>query len=394
MSSLIVTGNQEKKSEVNHFTGPTNIHYHVNNLYQTPSQQPVQQTLQIAVPIPIFTLQQMSGKQVLRYASNGNQAPVSLQHRLTVAHSSDTMKIMDVRLDNLDGIHARLTLPVLPQLHPQHYGLAGLAVSLCVGMETVKPPSVFLISHDQRQTAALLLPSKEMVDNIPDIYVWQFVISLQTQRAMAARLFQALEGESRMLLIDIFKQMKIPTVSSYQLLWESVPVDIIRGMVLFIEQFLNFARDMNFEELHWHNGDAQFDAIIQAVILNRSLITLVPSSFQEWSQLMTQISAVRNLLAEAQLGYEDIWSQAVNKQDLLKMLPPMLKRVGMYPFHAEGHMAQRDKDLLELDLDDVDFGHVFLKREFKSVQRIYVLEKSLAKLLEDRIKAEVKGNEQ
>ena len=67
----------------------------------------------------------------------------------------------------------------------------------------------------------------------------------------------------------------------------------------------------------------------------------------------------------------------------------------MYPFHAEGQMAQRDKYLLELDLNDVDFEHVFLKREFKGVQKIYVLKKSLNKLLEDRINlAEVNSGEQ
>ena len=114
----------------------------------------------------------MSGSQVLRYASNGNQSPVSPQHRLTVAHSVDTMKIMDVRLYNLEEMRARLLLSVLPQLHPQYYELVGLAVSLCVGMETIKPPSVFLVTHDQRQTAALLLPDMARVENIPDIYVW------------------------------------------------------------------------------------------------------------------------------------------------------------------------------------------------------------------------------
>ena len=197
------------------------------------------------------------------------------------------------------------------------------------------------------------------------------------------------------MLIDIFKQRKIPTTSSHQLFWESVPVDFIRGMVLFLEQFIDFAKDNNFDELYLCEGDAKFDAMIRAVVLNQSLLTFASSNFQEQSRLMTQISAVRNLLAEAQLEYEDIWSQAGNKQDLLKMLPPMLKRVGMYPFHAEGHMAQRDKDLLELDLNDVDFGHIFLKREFKSVQKIYVLKKSLNKLLEDRVNlAEVNSGEQ
>ena len=395
-SCLIALGNQDRKAEVNHFSGPTNIHYHVTNLYQTPPQQPVQQTLQIAVPVPIFTLQQMSGSQVLRYDSNQKQGPNSPHHRLTVAHAVETMAIMDVRLFNLEEMRARLLLPVLPQLHPQHYGLAGLAVSLCVGMETIKPPSIFLVTQDQRQTAALLLPDKAKIEGIPDIYVWQFVTSLQTQRAMAARLFQALEGEGKMLLIDIFKQMKIPTTSSYQLFWESVPVDIIRGMVLFIGQFLDFARDNNLDELRLCKGDAQFDVMIRAVIFNQNLLTFVPTSFQEQCRLLAQISAVRSLLMQALDDYQAIWRPTDNKQELLKFLTPVMKRVGRYPFDAEGQMAQRDKDLLKLNPDEVDFTHPFLKNEFMAVQKIYGLQVHLAKLMEDRVDLvdEIKSGEQ
>ena len=229
---------------MNHFHGPATIHYHVQTLHQSAGFNPGQ-LMAIPLPgvlplaMPLFSLSPAAGSTpqfrdplVLSYGTNGVLAPAATHHPSTWAHSLVTMELMEARLSDSTEVSSRLALPNLPPLHPQCFGLQGLVVSLCVGNATVKPPPIYVLDSPRRLIAEWSLPRAVKVEAVPEVYLWQLVRDLYQQRQLAARWFHRMEPEGRKSLVLIFKQTSLPTLASWQLLWEAVPVDMLRGMVL------------------------------------------------------------------------------------------------------------------------------------------------------------------
>ena len=196
----------------------------------------------LPLTVPLFSLLPAAGStpqfrdpSILSFGTNAILVLAATHHPSTWAHSVATMELMEARLNDSSEVSSRLTLPNLPTLHPQCFGLLGLVVSLCVGNDTVKPPPIYVLDSPRRLITMWSLPRTVKVESVPEVYLWQLVRDSYQQRQLAARWFHRMEPDGRKLLVQIFKQTNIPTVASWQLLWEAVPVDMLRGMVLFLE---------------------------------------------------------------------------------------------------------------------------------------------------------------
>ena len=385
---------------MNNFQGPTTIHYHVQTLHQVVGPNPSQL---LAIPVmgfqpatvPVFSLQpaadarsRVRDMSILHFGVNGVEAVAASHHPFTRAHSLDVMDLMQNRLTDGEDLASRLFVPTLPPMHPQHFGLLGDVISLCVGVHTVKPSPMFILDMPRRLVAQSRLPRAVDMDIVPEVYLWQLVLDLHQQRQLAARYFFRMHPDGRKLLVQVFKRTKIPMVASWQLLWESVPVDILRGMVLFLEQLNEYEKVHHCQDWYSFHSDNRLDDLIQAVERNPDLTTFVTKSFQAAFHKKRRVYLEEQFLKDLLSEYHAVWDEpGPNKEDLLALLPVELKREGPYPYEPEGWVflfSAADKALLGRVIIDEDFGHPFLKTEFLMMQDIFKQNKKFEQALLDR----------